>query len=70
MLSGNLEVNLKNGKNKKLYTGDTITEVVNTLHRGTNLSNTEPVVLPAFYAGAIDIPLTIYREKAEKGCKL
>lgn len=59
VISGDLEVELKQGKRKRFHAGDPITEVVHTVHRGFNLSKTDPVELVAVYVGAKDISLTL-----------
>jgi quercetin dioxygenase-like cupin family protein len=50
MLEGELEVQLKNGQTKTIKKGETLMEVVNTLHRGRNVG-TGPVKLVMFYTG-------------------
>lgn len=51
VLEGELEVHLKNGAVKRLHAGDTIAEVINTLHNGHN-PGLVPTKLLIFYAGA------------------
>lgn len=69
VLEGDLQVNLKDGNNKRFKTGDAITEVVGRAHSGKNLSEKNPVKLIVFYAGAENIPLTIHGKEVESGCK-
>lgn len=51
MLQGTLEVKLKDGRSKRLHSGDALAEVVNTLHNGTNVGQ-DPVRIVVFYAGS------------------
>lgn len=69
VLSGKLEVELGNGKTKRFSTGEVITEVVTTLHRGMNLSAEAPVELIVFYAGATHTPLSFHGKDIEGKCK-
>ncbi len=62
VLEGELDVSLKDGSVKHLKKGDTLAEVVNTLHNGKNTGST-PLKLLVFYAGAVDSKLTIKEEK-------
>lgn len=48
--SGTLEVQLKDGRVKRLQAGDMLAEVVNTLHNGRAVGD-QPVKLVVFYAG-------------------
>lgn len=48
--SGTLEVQLKDGRVKRLQAGDMLAEVVNTLHNGRAVGD-QPVKLVMFYAG-------------------
>ena len=57
MLSGELEVRLKDGRTKRLLTGDVLAEVVDVLHSGRNVGAV-PVKLVVFYAGAEGKALT------------
>jgi len=50
VLSGTLEVQLKDGRVKRLQAGDMLAEVVNTLHNGRAVGDA-PVKLVVFYAG-------------------
>ena len=58
VLEGELEIELKSGERKRMKAGDTIAEVVNTLHNGRN-TGTVPVKLLVFYAGVVGSPLTV-----------
>ena len=58
LLEGQLTVSLKDGRTKELKTGDTIVEVVNTLHNGRN-TGTSVAKLIVFYAGEKDAKLTV-----------
>lgn len=58
LIEGELQVQLKDGRIKKLKAGDTLAEVVNTLHNGRNVGSV-PVKLIVFYAGAVGQPLTV-----------
>lgn len=57
LLEGELDVRLKDGSVKHLKPGDTLAEVVNTLHNGRNVGTT-PLKLVVFYAGAVGQPLS------------
>jgi len=58
VLSGELHVVTKSGKELYLKAGDTIVEVVNRWHYGENLSDQEAVIV-VFYAGVVGTPDTI-----------
>jgi len=58
VLSGTLEVVLKDGRAKRLQAGDALAEVVDTLHNGRNLGNV-PVRLIVFYAGTSGQSLSV-----------
>jgi quercetin dioxygenase-like cupin family protein len=58
VLEGNLTVEVKGGKTYQFAAGDAIVEFVNVPHNGKNLG-TVPVVLVAFYTGAIGMPNTV-----------
>ena len=57
VLDGELTVMLMDGRSKTLKRGDSVAEVVNTLHNGRNMGKT-PVRLLVFYAGAVGQTLT------------
>ena len=73
MLEGMLEVRLKDGRTKRLRSGDVLAEVVNTLHNGRNVG-TVPVKLVVFYAGiegqghTIKAPLALGADREAYGC--
>jgi quercetin dioxygenase-like cupin family protein len=58
LISGELTVLTKDGKTLHLKAGDSIVEVVNTLHYGINQGDV-PAEIIVFYAGTIDIPITV-----------
>jgi quercetin dioxygenase-like cupin family protein len=58
LLEGELEVRLKDGAVRRLKPGDTLAEVVNTLHNGRNVGTT-PLKLVVFYAGVVGQPLSV-----------
>lgn len=58
VVEGELDILLKTGETKHLKTGDSIVEVVNTLHTSKNNGNV-PVKLIVFYAGAVGQKLTV-----------
>lgn len=61
MLSGQLTVVTTNGQTLHLEAGDPIVEVVNTLHYGVN-EGSVPARLIVFYAGIVDMPITLVEE--------
>ncbi|HEJ0327443.1 cupin domain-containing protein [Serratia marcescens] len=61
LLSGMLTIEKRDdGARKTFNRGDVIAEVVNSVHRG--ISGAETVELLVFYAGGVDIPLSIVSE--------
>jgi quercetin dioxygenase-like cupin family protein len=58
VLEGTLEVALGNGATRLLRVGDTLPEVVQTLHNGRALGD-KPVKLFVLYTGTVNQPLTI-----------
>jgi quercetin dioxygenase-like cupin family protein len=58
VISGNLTVELEGGKPLTYGAGETVIEVVDTLHNGKN-SGKEPVKLVVFYLGAEGTPNVI-----------
>ncbi len=62
VISGNLSVELEDGKLLSFSAGEAIIEVVNTMHNGKNIG-TEPVKLAVFYLGAEGTPIVIKPEK-------
>ena len=65
VISGNLSVELEDGKCLSFAAGDAVIEVVNTLHNGKN-SGTEPVELAVFYLGVKGTPIVIKQGPTEK----
>ena len=57
VLEGTLEVTQGNGATRLLHAGDTLPEVVQTLHNGRALGD-KPVKLFVLYTGAVNLPLT------------
>ena len=67
--AGEIEVEKLNGEKKKFAAGDTIVEVANTWHRGTNTSK-ETAELVGFYIGIKDKPNTVMMDEKNKDlCK-
>lgn len=62
VVSGNLSVELEDGKLLSFAAGDAIIEVVNTMHNGRN-SGAVPVKLAVFYLGAEGIPNVVRKTK-------
>lgn len=62
VLSGQLEVVLKDGQTKIFSAGDAFSEVVNTWHFGKNIGN-EPVKLVVFYVGEEGMELTQFPDE-------
>jgi quercetin dioxygenase-like cupin family protein len=58
VLEGELDIMLKTGETKHIKAGDSIVEVVNTLHTSKNNGHV-PVKLIVFYAGAVGQKLTV-----------
>lgn len=58
VLQGELLVSLKDGRQKRLKSGEALAEVVNTAHNGRNVG-TVPVKLLVFYAGSTEKPLAV-----------
>lgn len=58
VLEGNLTVEIEGGRIYHFAAGDPIVEVVNIPHNGKNLGTT-PIILIAFYTGAIGTPNTV-----------
>ena len=57
VLHGELEVETRSGQSKVFRQGDSLVEVMGTIHRGTVLA--APVELIVFYAGAAGTPITV-----------
>ena len=58
ILEGELLVELKNGRTKKLKAGDTLAEVINTPHNGKNIGKV-PLKIAVFYAGNTELKTTV-----------
>jgi len=58
ILEGTLEVQLKDGRSKRLQAGEALDEVIGTLHNGKVVGDM-PVKLVVFYAGAAGQNLTV-----------
>lgn len=57
IVAGELTLERKrDGKKQRFTAGQALSETVDTFHRG--LAGSEPVVLIAFYAGSVGVPLT------------
>jgi quercetin dioxygenase-like cupin family protein len=65
VISGNLTVELQDGKRFSFSAGDAVIEVVNTWHNGKNIG-TEPVQLAVFYLGVEGEPNVIKQVLPEK----
>jgi quercetin dioxygenase-like cupin family protein len=63
VLEGTLEVELRDGRKKRVGPGEALIEVVDTLHNGRNVG-AQPVKLVVFYAGATGMPLTFKPDAA------
>ena len=57
-LKGELLVELKDGRTKKLKAGDTLAEVINTPHNGKNIGKTT-LKIAVFYAGNTELKTTV-----------
>ncbi len=60
ILKGQLQVETLAGKTTTLNAGDSVVEVMNTIHRGRAVDG--DVELVVFYAGAIDLPDTVLKD--------
>ena len=58
ILEGDLVVELKDGRTKKLKAGDTFAEVIGTPHNGKNMGKV-PLKIAVFYAGSTELKNTI-----------
>jgi len=69
IVKGNLKVETKDGKTTILKEGHPAVEVMRTVHKGTPIDG--PVEILVFYAGATDIPNTVFPDKdpEHKYCK-
>ncbi len=62
VLKGTLTVEFENDKTLKFPVNSSFSEVVHTIHRGTNMENTDLVLL-AFYLGEKGKALSVRKEK-------
>ena len=62
IISGELEVETKGGKKTLLKAGESVVEVMHTIHRGIAIGG--PVEVVVFYAGATDVPNTVLADSA------
>ncbi len=58
ILEGELLVELKDGRTKKLKAGDTLAEVIQTPHNGKNIGKV-PLKIAVFYAGNTELKTTL-----------
>jgi quercetin dioxygenase-like cupin family protein len=58
ILEGELLVELKDGRTKKLKAGDTLAEVINTPHNGKNIGKVT-LKIAVFYAGNTELKTTV-----------
>jgi quercetin dioxygenase-like cupin family protein len=65
VITGNLSVELADGKSLSFHAGDAVIEVVNTLHNGKNIG-TEPAKLVVFYLGVEGTPNVVRPGPTEK----
>ena len=64
ILSGKVEVETRDGKTKGFKEGESVVEVLRTVHRGKAIDG--PVEIVVFYAGATDIPNTVLPESDQE----
>lgn len=62
LISGQLTVVTADGRTLHLKAGEPIVEIVNTLHYGIN-EGTVPAEIIVFYAGAVEMPITVVEPK-------
>ncbi len=60
VLHGDLEVETKGGKKKILHKGESVVEVLRTVHRGRAIGG--PVEVVVFYVGTTSMPHTVLPE--------
>ena len=58
LVQGELTIISKDGKEKVVHEGETVVEMVNTIHHGENRGK-KPVVLYMFYLSQKDLPLSV-----------
>ncbi len=68
VLRGRLRVELRNGQSRIISAGQTLVEVVNTVHRGQALPDSDAEVV-VFYAGTTGTPITVLNPVADGGAK-
>ncbi len=68
VLNGSLEVETKDGKKVLLNKGESVVEVMKTIHQGTALEDSTEILV--FFAGAKSVPNTVFMdsEDAKKYC--
>jgi quercetin dioxygenase-like cupin family protein len=64
VLSGVVEVETRTGNKTRLRAGDSVVEVMRTVHRGNAVGG--PAKILVFYAGAVSVPNTVLPEDDEK----
>ena len=69
VIKGEIEVTLKSGKKRTFKAGDSVVEVMQTVHQGKAING--PVEIVVFYAGEVGTPNTILdsHQDFEKYCK-
>ena len=65
ILQGDLAVETKNGNKIILKEGESLVEVMRTIHRGRAVNG--PVEVIVFYAGSTSMPNTVYPENDPNG---
>ncbi len=60
VLHGDLEVETKDGRKKMLHKGESVVEVLRTVHRGRAIGG--PVEIVVFYIGTMSMPHTVLPE--------
>lgn len=70
VLSGSIRVETREGKTAVFTAGQSVVEVMRTVHRGTAVDG--PVEIIVFYAGAANLPNTVFPEDdtADQHCRL
>lgn len=67
VLKGKIKVETIEGKSAVFSEGESVVEVMNTLHRGTAVAG--PVEVVVFYTGARGMLNTVYPENSSGACK-
>lgn len=65
VLSGRVELETSGGKRKVAGAGESLVEVMGTVHRGRALDG--PVEIVVFYAGAVGTPVTVRPDSDPEG---